>query len=242
LIYYHTDNFGSNISHHRELLRTLQNRPRTAVLFGHLYENYAHQIIPRGGDFLTRNLTTGKESTLHLKPKTTKQLKNVHDLSTIQKHEYGKGFNFFPGLDAAVSHPPNLFNMTVTHSRQHGLNDDTVKDVFNNLPANIFPRPCHYNWVVPSDRFKNFEWQSVNGISTKKLNSMMTQFALELSISEPVQPSGGQSSKRKVRNEEVNKQEVEGVACEEILKSGHRKGKVCGQINCSHFKNKKRKK
>ena len=72
---------------------------------------------------------------------------------------------------------------------------------------------------------------------------MMEQFALELSISEPVQqPSGGQSSKCKVQKEEADEQ-VESIACEEILKSGRRKGKECGRINCSfHSKNKKRKK
>jgi len=75
---------------------------------------------------------------------------------------------------------------------------------------------------------------------------MMEQFALELSISEPVQPqptSSNQSSKRKVRNEDVDEQVEEGVACEEILKSGRRKGNKCGRINCSfHLKNKKRRK
>ena len=72
---------------------------------------------------------------------------------------------------------------------------------------------------------------------------MMEQFTLELSISESVQqPSGGQSSKRKVQKEEADEQ-VEGIACEEILKSGRRKGKECGQINCFfHSKNKKKKK
>jgi len=146
-----------------------------------------------------------------------------------------------------VSDPPNLFNMTVSHNRQRGLNDDAVRDAFNNLPEDTFPRPCRYNWVVPSDRFKKFERQSVNGIRTKELDSMMEQFVLELSISEPVQqPTGSsQSSKRKVQNEDADEQveEAEGVACEEILKSGRRKGKECGRINCSfHSKNKKRKK
>lgn len=239
-----TDKFGPEISHHRELLRTLQNRPGTALLFGHLYENYAHRAIPRGGDFPTRNLTTGKVSTLHLEPKTTKQLRNVHDLSGIAKDEYGEGFNTFPGLDAVVSDPPNLFNMTVNRNRQRGLNDDAVRDAFNNLPEDTFPRPCRYNWVVPSNRFESFERQSVNGIRTKELDSMMEQFALELSITEPVQqPSGSSQSKRKVRKEEADKQVEEGIACEEILKSGRRKGKECGRMNCSfHSKNKKRRK
>jgi hypothetical protein len=243
LINYHTAKFGPETSHHRELLRTLQNRPGTAILFGHLYENYAHLLIPHGGDFPTRNLTTGKVSTLHLEPKTTKQLKNVRDLLGIKQNEYGEGFNTFPGLDAAVSDPPNLFNMTMSCSRQRGLNDKAVRNAFNNLPEDTFPRPCHYSWVVPSNKFENFERQSVDGIRTTELNSMMEQFVLELSISEPVQqPSGSSQSKRKVQKEEADKQ-VEGVACEEILKSGHRKGKKCGQMNCSfHSKNKKSKK
>ncbi len=213
-----------------------------------MYENYAHRVIPHGGDFTARNLKSGKVSTLHLEPKTTKQLRNVRDLYGIEKNEYGEGFNTFPGLDAAVSDPPNLFNMTVSRNRQRGLNDDALRDAFNNLPEDTFPRPCRYNWVVPSDRFKNFERQSVNGIRTKELDSMMEQFALELSISEPVQQLSGssQSSKRKVRNEEAKEQvEKEGVACEEVLKSGQRKGKKCGRINCSFHtttSNKRRKK
>lgn len=143
-----------------------------------------------------------------------------------------------------MSDPPNLFNMTVNRNRQRGLNDDAVRDAFNNLPEDTFPRPCRYNWVVPSNRFESFERQSVNGIRTKELDSMMEQFALELSITEPVQqPSGSSQSKRKVRKEEADKQVEEGIVCEEILKSGRRKGKECGRMNCSfHSKNKKRRK
>ncbi len=102
--------------------------------------------------------------------------------------------------------------------------------------------------MVPLDRFKNFERQSVNRIRTKELDSMMEQFTLELSISEPVQQLSGssQSSKRKVWNEEADEQvEEEGVACEEVLKLGQRKGKKYGCINCSFHtttSNKRRKK
>jgi hypothetical protein len=198
-------------------------------------------VLPQGGDFPIRNLTTGDVSTLHLEPKTTKQLQNVHGLTTIEQNEYGEGHNTFPAVDAVVSDPPNLFNMTASSNQQRELNGDALRTVFNNLPTDAFPRPCHYNWVVPSDKFESFQKQKASGFRSKELDTMVEQFALELSISDPTkQQSVGQSSKRKERDEEVGESSG-GDVCEEILKSGARKGKKCGRKNCPFHKNKKRK-
>ncbi len=215
------------------------------LLFGHLYENFAHQVIPIGGDFRTRNLSTGNSAILHLEEKTTRQLCNVHDLLKVGDNEYGMGHNTFPGIDAVVRDPPTLFNMTVTHKQQRGLNDITLKSTLNNLPEKTFPRPCHYNWVMPSNRFEDFQKQSVNGIRTKELDSMLEQFAMELSISEPVQKHsvGGQSAKRKKQTFEQSEEqgiikeadkdsEGEEHVCKVVLKSGRRKGNKCGRFNC----------
>ena len=220
-----------------ELLRNLQLRDGVSLLFGHLYEDFAHLVIPRGGDFRTRNLSTGDEAVFHLEEKISKPLANVRDLSKVDKNEYGMGRNTFPGLDAVVSDPPVLFNMTINHKRQRGLNDTTLKSVLDNLPEETFPRPCQYNWVVPSNRFETFERQSVNGIRTQELNSMLEQFAMELSISEPVQRHVVVGAKRKNQTAEqsgdIQIDSGEDNICNVVLKSGRRKGQKCGWLNCS---------
>jgi len=88
-----TEKFGSDSRHHLELLRSLQHRDGVSLLFGHLYENFAHQVIPIGGDFRTRNLSTGNSAILHLEEKTTRQLCNVHDLLKVGDNEYEMGHN-----------------------------------------------------------------------------------------------------------------------------------------------------
>jgi len=131
--------------------------------------------------------------------------------------------------------------MTVSRNRQRGLNEDPVRNAFANLPEDTYPRPCRYNWVVPSNKFETFEKQKVNGIRSQELDSMMEQFTLELSISEPTQQVF-RSFKRK-GDEEPARDEEPASACNEILKSGRRKGEKCGRVNCSfHSKNKKQKK
>lgn len=228
-----TEKFGSDSRHHLELLRTLQNRDGVPLLFGHLYENYAHLVIPRGGDFETRNLSTGESTTLHLEPKEKKLLRQVEDLSNISAGEYGWAHNSFPAVDAVMSDPPTLFNMTT--NLKHGLDKTTLKKVLNNLPEETFPRPCHYNWVMPSNKFDNFGKQSISGTSVMELDTMVEQFAMELSISEPIQQhSSSQGTKRKMQDVEETHE-----ACDVILKSGPRKGQKCGRLNCSFHTNTK---
>jgi len=86
-----TEKFQSEQSHHLELLRGLQHRDGVPLLFGHLYKSFAHLVIPRGGDFRTRNLSTGDSAILHLEAKTSKSLGNVHDLLKVGKNEYAMG-------------------------------------------------------------------------------------------------------------------------------------------------------
>lgn len=221
-------------------------------MFAHLYESFAHLMIPRGGDFRTRHLTTGKSSVFHLEPKVTKPLNNVHDLSKVNEKEYRMGHNTFPALDAITTDPPSLFNMTVTHKPQRGLNENALRSALDNIPTKNFPRPCRYNWVVPSNLYNDFQKQSVNGIRTNELETMLEQFVMELTISEPmpmhrievVNSDGG--NKRTVQDaqtegpsviEEAEKEEPQQDSgrrvCGTILKSGPKKGKKCGRVNCS---------
>ena len=60
---------------------------------------------------------------------------------------------------------------------------------------------------------------------------------MELSISEPVQKHsvGDQSSKRKKQTLEQSGEhsEEEEDVCKVVLKTGRRKGKKCGRLNCT---------
>lgn len=244
-----TDKFGSDSRHHLELLRSLQNRQGVPLLFGHLYENYAHQVIPRGGAFPTRNLSTGEEGVFHLEQKTTKLLSSVGDVSKVEDGEYGMGHNTFPGIDAVVRDPPSLFNMTVTRKEKRDLSDTTLKSVLDHLPETAYQRPCRYHWVMPTTKFATFQKQSVSGMRTKELDAVVEQFAMELSISEPVQKhsvegANPQTAKRKQPTATQGGGQVsEGArgatgsgaseqVCHVILKTGRRKDKKCGRLRC----------
>jgi hypothetical protein len=85
---------------------------------------------------------------VHLEPKAIKKLSKVGDLQEVEIHEYGHGHETFPTIDTVVRDPPALFNMTVNHTKQQGLNDSSLRNVFTYLPEDIFPHPCHYYWVI----------------------------------------------------------------------------------------------
>lgn len=242
LLYACADKFGSDSRLHLELLRNLQLRDGASLLFGHLYEDFAHLVIPRGGDFRTRNLSTGEEGVFRLDEKIPKPLADVDDLSEVGGNEYGRGRNAFPGLDAVVSNPPALFNMTASHKRQRGMNGAGLEAALYNLPHETFPRPCRYNWVVPADSFGTFERQSASGIRTQELDSVLEQFAMELSISEPVQRHavvGGAKRKNQI-DEQSGTGSGDGDTCSVVLKSGARKGQRCGRPNCPFHRSEKK--
>ncbi len=130
---------------------------KTVLLFKHLYKKYIHQVILCRGDFTTCNLKSSKVYTLHLESNTTKQFKNVHNFSKIEKNEYGEGFNTFPRLNTAVSNLSNLFNMTMSYNYQHRLNDNILRNTFNNLSKDTFSHSYHYNWAIFRCDFSRFD-------------------------------------------------------------------------------------
>lgn len=189
---YFTDRFGGEITHHLGVLRSLQAQGGTGILFGHLYKHFAYQVIPRGGDFHPQPWNKWGIYAIHW-AKDYKE--TVDDLPSIATHEYGQGHETFPAIDAVVRIPPALFNMTVSRTKQRGLNDSSLSNVFTHLPLDKFPRRCHYYWVILPDRFDNFEKQSISGMSREDRDGLMLQFALELAITEP--PPQQNPSKRK---------------------------------------------
>lgn len=196
-------------------------------------------MIPRGGTFRIRNLSTGNTRVLKLEEKSVKQLHTVDDLSSISKNGYGMGHGTFPGFDAITCNPPILFNVTsatttTNQLQQPRLSISSLKAAFSKLPE-AFPKTFAYYWVVPSNTFEHFARQSVGGKGDQEVD----QFAMELSISEqPVQNSQSTSAKRKQGDEEQEEHAGEvgkkDKVCKSLLKTGHRKGKKCGRMNC-HF-------
>jgi len=150
-----------------------------------LYEHFAHQVIPRGGDFPIRNLATNEISVLHLDAKATKKLRQKDDLPRLEITEYGHGHETFPAIDAVTRDPPAVFNVTVNRARQRGLNGSSLFDVFTYLSQTRFPRPCSYYWVILPNQFDRFEKQSIADMNRDQRDLLILQFALELDIVEP---------------------------------------------------------
>lgn len=214
-IYFAEKFIWSNINSLLPLLHNSSQYGGKGILIGHLYERFAHEVIARGGDFQTRNLITGEISVLHLEPKRTIPLHTVDHLPRLKIDEYGLGDTSFPGIDAVVCDPPSLFKMIVPHKKKD-LNGSEVRSVFDHLPQIKPPYPLF--WVMPPDRFDEFQEQSIVGMGREEQNEMIEQFALQVAIAYP-QPSVILSSKRKVQEKK---------ACESVIQSGANKGKKCG--------------
>eukprot|EP00026_Physarum_polycephalum_P004352 Phypoly_transcript_04370.p1 GENE.Phypoly_transcript_04370~~Phypoly_transcript_04370.p1 ORF type:complete len:622 (+),score=82.74 Phypoly_transcript_04370:133-1998(+) len=249
-----TEKFGHDVRSHLELLRGLQGRHGAGVLFGHLYEYYAHVIISQGGQFRVRNLTTNKISTLRLKRMETKYLLEVENISTVGPGEYGQGHNTLP----VVSSPPLLFNMTANNDPHRGLNGNGLKISFSRLPEETFRRPCKYYWVVPSNLFESFQKQTATEMRGGELDLLVNQFVLELSISDTYnqRTSVTKPIKRKGKDQEEDDSEEEMQAstskktrhtkigesgvCKAILQGGKNEGMMCGRTNCPYHSHKEK--
>ena len=177
----------------------------TGILFEHLYEHFAHQVIPRGGDFRIRNLETNEISVLHLDPKATTKLHQKDDLRRLEIAEYGHGHETFPAIDAVIRDPPAVFNMTVNRARQRGLNGLSLFDVFTFLSETRFPHPCPYYWVILPNRFDRFEKQSITDMNRDQRDSLILQFVLELDIVEPTPQQTSTKRKNQGPDREDNK-------------------------------------
>lgn len=202
-----------------QLLRQVQHREGSEIFFGHLYESFAHQVLSRGGTFKYRDLENHKIGKFHLKPKSRKLLHNQHSLIGVGVDEYGAGHNTFPAIDAITVNPSALFNMTVAHNRRRGLTE-TLEPILDALPPS-FPLPRPFFWVVPSAMFSTFQKQSATHLRSAVLSGKLHQYVLEVPIEEPAPfvrdniPSGG-------------------IICTAILKSGKRKGEMCGSVACGN--------
>lgn len=142
----------------------------------------------------------------------------MHDLSKLEKHEYGERHNTFSGIGILVK-LPMIFDMSKARKEMNVLNASNVQDMVHHLHGDSFSRPRHY-WVVSSNKYKNFQKPSTSGTG---LDSM-EQYVLEISIERAVNN----------RNDDGDDdQDNERSVCEHILQSGGRKGEKCGRINCS---------
>ncbi len=177
----------------------------TGILFGHLYEHFAHQVIPHGGDFRIRNLETNEISVLHLDVKATKKLRQKDDLPRLEITEYGHGHETFPAIDAVTRDPPDVFNMTVNRARQRGLNGLSLFNIFTHLSETHFPRPCPYYWVILPNRFDRFKKQSITDMNRAQRDLLILQFVLELDIVEPTPQQTPTKHKNQGPDREDNK-------------------------------------
>lgn len=229
------EKFGSDVTYHLAILRALEYRRDAPILFGHLYEDFAHKVIPEGGEFRTRNLKTGNESVLHITKKTVKHMENVKDLSKLDESDYGKGHNTFPALDSATVDPPALFNMTTALNRKP-MTDTSLTSALTHLQEDRFPRPVPFHWVVPTNRFDTFEKPKVDGMRTKAVDELLDQFVMELSISKST------SITKNTKKRTLSRSEMKDNLCSETIVSGPRKGELCGQPHLCHYHSKKSKK
>jgi len=185
-----------------EFIKFIETKTDTvyASLRGQLFEAYAHRAIAAGGEFLTRNLAKKEQNNVTF-PATDIEyfsghlptgLASSHASSSSSSSSSASGSNYETKTKYFIPHSKNyavvdslsndgLFQMTV--SEKHPLLNHHLQELLRNLTFD--GKPSLY-FVVPEDKFENFELQNYNGIDGKKLKvqpSTVEQIALCIKMS-----------------------------------------------------------
>ena len=149
--------------HNKEKLRTFilsaRNIKEMGALRGQLFELLSHEILCRGGRFLTRKLTDRgtepavlKEFESDLEERIFWSVDEIkHDIQQGRKNYYRPNSDTFESIDSYI-YPNKMFQITV--SRGHDVKQDglrAIKEILDeDSEINIY-------FVLPKDIFENFK-------------------------------------------------------------------------------------
>lgn len=108
-------------------------------LCGRLFEDIAHQILQKGGNFTIRQLGTeeNKESSLNLKISGVRDILVLGDIGSCEDGHYLQPIaSNFPSIDSLI-YPDRLFQMMT--GRRHGIGLKGLKKILDQLPKGVYP-------------------------------------------------------------------------------------------------------
>lgn len=162
-------NKGAEAKHKMaELLESSAGNSLTASLCGYIFENYAFELLEKGGDFTCRQLVLGNKKlkpadTVLTIPSSTRMVVDKVELGQTQNQLYIPKTKNYTAIDAWI---PGIgaFQMTVgkTHDIKGGAKDDLV--LLGTNGSKLY-------WLLPPLYFKAF---------TKKTPQDIDQYAVKI--------------------------------------------------------------
>ncbi|GBB85883.1 hypothetical protein RclHR1_12330004 [Rhizophagus clarus] len=149
----------------RDFLQSSYSEPKASGLRGNLFEDYAHRQLQKGGTFRIRELTKGVTSTEIMNKKMDKLYYNWFDtLRDVDANSYNRPRSrIFESTDSFVfnSQENTLDLFQVTVSKAHGVK---VKGL-EKIKTHVWNGNIKLYFVVPSDKFDDYPWQSYRGLN-----------------------------------------------------------------------------
>jgi len=199
-----------NLNDVRDFLKGSMSLGDFGASRGRVFERFVHYRFEKGGNFPTRNLTTGAVENLIIPASVNPTIyDNVAELQTVAAYDYARPRQTNAKSIDAVIKPNWLFQITVAD--RHSCREDGLAETLDamglttNVLANthmvfmapffktafVHPRPRLY-FVVPTDKFPAFDVQSytdkndhvLHGASANATKNVwqLEQWVLEVSL------------------------------------------------------------
>jgi hypothetical protein len=136
----------------KELLASCDGNPLTAALCGYIFEQYAIELLERGGEFTCRMLVHGNtimqpnETTLDIPPSKKIIVDRVLSCQSVNQLYVPKAKNY-AAIDAWI---PGIGAFQMTIGKKHGINDRAKGDLAMLEGGNKL------YWVVLSEHYHSF--------------------------------------------------------------------------------------
>ncbi|CAG8462536.1 5574_t:CDS:2 [Funneliformis caledonium] len=161
--------------------------PETASFRGHLFEDYSHRKLCKGGSFKVRCLKENDNTVITEKNITERKNNFYTTLEDIHEDCYNRPKSKSNiSVDSFVYKDDNALCLyQITISTNHGIKVHGLREIRNSLGKH---RVINVYFVVPSMIFENYpfqDYQTVRGKKMKKLPKWIdniTQYALEIDM------------------------------------------------------------
>jgi hypothetical protein len=140
----------------KELLASCDGNPLTAALCGYIFEQYAIELLERGGEFTCRRLVHGNtlihpnETTLNIPPSKKIIVDRVLPYQIVNQLYVPKAKNY-AAIDAWI---PGIGAFQMTIGKKHGINDRAKGDLVMLGVGNML------YWVVLPEHYLSFSKKS----------------------------------------------------------------------------------
>ena len=170
----------------RSFIKSAGGIPEIANFRGNLYEPVCHNILMRGGRFRARNLSTRKEFWIEIPSRSgnLQLFKNLADISNNNSDDimYWRPVSKNLAAVYAITQPNILVQITVA-----GKHKVVANGLLRALEILRDAQHARLYFVVPDDKFPNFQKQAIKGIKKhpeevrERLKSVK-QYALKIGL------------------------------------------------------------